>query len=123
VAAHYGMLLGIANPWVVMEAKLEMAGRRADIEGVHDASSRCSDQPSAFAGRRDTHLLAKLIFASRLALGDARHLGFVHTVNLFRVPALLRGRRLRRDTTLSTEHSPLEHGRDRPRGVVRKTKS
>lgn len=43
VAAHYGMLLGIASPWVVKEAKLEMAGRRVDIEVVHDASQpvRC----------------------------------------------------------------------------------
>jgi transposase len=36
VAAHYGMLLGITKPWMVKEAKLEMAGRRVDIEVVHD---------------------------------------------------------------------------------------
>lgn len=36
VAAHYGMLLGIASPWVVKEAKLEMAGRKVDIEVAHD---------------------------------------------------------------------------------------
>lgn len=43
VAAHYGMLLGIAFPWVVKEAKLEMAGRWMDIEVAHDASQavRC----------------------------------------------------------------------------------
>lgn len=43
VAAHYGMLLGIASPWVVKEARLEMAGRRVDIEVGHDPAQpvRC----------------------------------------------------------------------------------
>jgi transposase len=35
VAAHYGLLLGISSPWEVKEAKLEVAGRRVDIEVMH----------------------------------------------------------------------------------------
>lgn len=36
VAAHYGLLLGIQEPWKVKEAKLEMALKLVDIEVVYD---------------------------------------------------------------------------------------
>ena len=36
VAAHYGLLLGIQEPWKVKEANLEMALKLVDIEVVYD---------------------------------------------------------------------------------------
>jgi transposase len=43
VAAHYGMLLGIASPWSVREAKLDLNTKLVDIEVVHDPAQpvRC----------------------------------------------------------------------------------
>jgi len=40
VAAHYGLLLGISSPWEVRDAKLDVAGRKVDIEVMHGASQR-----------------------------------------------------------------------------------
>ena len=36
VAAHYGLLLGIQEPWKVKQAKLEMAIKLVDIEVIYD---------------------------------------------------------------------------------------
>jgi transposase len=36
VAAHYGLLLGIQEPWKVKKAKLEMAIKLVDIEVIYD---------------------------------------------------------------------------------------
>jgi len=49
-----------------------------------------SDDPVATVGRRDSHLLAKLVSLVRLALADAHHLWLVQAVELLAVGPLLR---------------------------------
>ena len=39
VAAHYGLLLGIASPWQVRRVDLQLGAQRVDVEVEHDASA------------------------------------------------------------------------------------
>ena len=66
----------------------ELLIQRVAIVGIV-RQAECAEQPTAFAGGRDTRLVAKLIFFPGFALGDAADLGFMHAVDFVFVGRLL----------------------------------
>ncbi len=67
---------------------LHLCSQRVAIIGISSEALRAYE-PSATTAHRDTHLVAKLILLARLALGDALHFRFMHTVDLVLVMPLL----------------------------------
>ena len=66
-----------------------LCGQRVAIVGV-SSEALGADEPSAATAHRDAHLVAELVLLARLALGDALHFRFMHTVDLVLVMPLLR---------------------------------
>src|ERR1035437_5431674 len=67
---------------------LHLCSQRVAVIGISSEALR-ADEPSTTTAYRDTHLVAKLILLARLALGDALHFRFMHTVDLVLVMLLL----------------------------------
>src|ERR1017187_1631246 len=67
---------------------LHLCSQRVAVIGISSEALR-TDEPSTATAYRDTHLVAKLILLARLALGDALHFRFMHTVDLVLVMPLL----------------------------------
>src|ERR1019366_4954670 len=65
-----------------------LCSQRVAIVGISCEALR-ADEPSSTTTYRDTHLVSKLILLARLALGDALHFRFMHTVDLVLVMPLL----------------------------------
>ncbi len=67
----------------------ELLIQRVAIVGIV-RQAEGAEQPTPFAGGRDTRLVAKLIFFTGLALGDAADLRFMHALDFVFVGRLLR---------------------------------
>ena len=67
---------------------LHLCSQRAAVIGISIEALRAGE-PSTTTVYRDTYLVAKLILLAHVALGDALHFMFMHTVDLVLVMPLL----------------------------------